>query len=262
MAYCMFIFTIVSILILGTIIGSLLSVIMIRTEKNEKGIVLGRSHCPQCHHCLGLTELIPVVSYIGLNGKCKHCHKHVPFYYPLLELLTGLIFVLLFLKFPFVEGVNISLPLLVDFILYAAYACILLLISFSDFLFFEFSVVFLVVGACLATVIAVYTQHFFTAGMLLNLVFVAVIFGGQIVLSKGKWLGTGDFYLALIFAIVLPFPIIIYNVFFSYIAGAIVAVLLILTGRAQKNTKIPFAPFLAFGNLLVLLLPSTLFFLG
>src|SRR3989338_3755849 len=78
--------------ILGTIWGSFLSVAVKRTPT-------GRSHCPKCKKELGSLDLIPIISYIMLRGKCRYCKKTIPLYYPGLEIICGLTFVLVYLKF-------------------------------------------------------------------------------------------------------------------------------------------------------------------
>ena len=74
--------------ILGTIFGSFLNVVIYRVPINES-IVHGRSHCPKCNHVLSPLELIPVISFIFLGGKCKECKTTISLRYPLIETLPG-----------------------------------------------------------------------------------------------------------------------------------------------------------------------------
>src|SRR3989344_3307701 len=76
-------------------IGSFLNVVILRLEKDE-GFVKGRSYCPRCRHQLMWLDLIPVVSYLFLQGSCRYCHKKISWQYPLVEIITGLIFLLIF----------------------------------------------------------------------------------------------------------------------------------------------------------------------
>lgn len=78
--------------ILWTIFGSFSTVLIERWHSWKWGIVMGRSECPQCHHTLSWQELIPIVSYIFQKGKCKNCKKHIPTFYPISEILMGIIF--------------------------------------------------------------------------------------------------------------------------------------------------------------------------
>lgn len=76
---------------LGLIIGSFLNVIVDRVSRGES-ILLGRSYCELCKKKLKWYDLIPLISFIMLSGKCRYCHKKLSFYYPSIELLTGILF--------------------------------------------------------------------------------------------------------------------------------------------------------------------------
>ena len=80
--------------IFGTIYGSFLNVLLWRLPEG-KGIG-GRSHCRDCHHQLAWSDLIPIVSFIILRGKCRYCHTKIHIRYPLVELTTGLVLGLFF----------------------------------------------------------------------------------------------------------------------------------------------------------------------
>lgn len=82
-------------LILGLLFGSLSTVLVDRWHSGKWGILMGRSECPKCQHLLWASELIPLFSYIFQRWKCKHCSTHIPFFYPLAEILMALIFTLL-----------------------------------------------------------------------------------------------------------------------------------------------------------------------
>src|SRR3989344_5301589 len=79
----------------GLCIGSFLNVVIYRIEK-EEGFVKGRSYCSHCKHTLSWADLVPVFSFIFLGGKCRYCHKKISVQYPLVEMLTGLVFLLIF----------------------------------------------------------------------------------------------------------------------------------------------------------------------
>ena len=86
--------------ILGINLGSFLNVCIIRYQ-NHESIVFGRSHCMSCQHQLGPLDLIPLFSWLFLKGKCRYCQKPISARYPIVEALTGLIFVFIFNKFMF-----------------------------------------------------------------------------------------------------------------------------------------------------------------
>ena len=84
--------------IFGTIVGSFLNVVINRYGKES---IAGRSYCPSCHHTLSAFELIPLLSFIFLRGKCRTCKTPISFQYPIVELLTSTLFSLSFIKFGF-----------------------------------------------------------------------------------------------------------------------------------------------------------------
>src|ERR1035437_5579006 len=102
--------------VFGLIIGSFLNVVILRL--NTKRSLGGRSACMSCMNKLSWYELIPVFSFLGLKGRCRNCKTKISIQYPLVELVTGLIFASLFLKFQYVFFLN---TLMFSFI-YAYYA--------------------------------------------------------------------------------------------------------------------------------------------
>src|SRR5690348_16576016 len=77
--------------IIGICIGSFVNVLIDRIAAG-KSVLFGRSQCDFCHHVLSPLDLIPVFSYVFLQGKCRYCHKKLSFQYPLVELCTGIAF--------------------------------------------------------------------------------------------------------------------------------------------------------------------------
>ena len=80
---------IIGLFILGTIFGSFYNVVGYRIPKGES-ILYPSSHCPKCNHELKAYELIPILSFVFLGGKCKKCKSKISFFYPIFELLTGI----------------------------------------------------------------------------------------------------------------------------------------------------------------------------
>jgi leader peptidase (prepilin peptidase)/N-methyltransferase len=78
----------------GAALGSFLNVLIDRLPKGEK--ITGRSHCDHCHHQLSWQDLLLIVSFFALGGKCRYCHKKLSWQYPMVEMITGLIFLLIF----------------------------------------------------------------------------------------------------------------------------------------------------------------------
>src|SRR5258708_39701481 len=87
-------------LVFGICVGSFLNVLALRSLE-EKSLISPRSHCPKCQHQLGLPDLIPILSYLMLGGKCRYCKAAISWHYPFIEFFTGLITVLLVNYFGF-----------------------------------------------------------------------------------------------------------------------------------------------------------------
>ena len=81
-----------SVFLFGLAVGSFLNCIIYRLETNQS-FVRGRSFCPYCHHILSWQDLIPLLSFLILKGKCRYCQRPISFQYPLIEMATGIIFV-------------------------------------------------------------------------------------------------------------------------------------------------------------------------
>ena len=85
-------------LIIGLCVGSFLNVVVLRGFSGES-IVLPPSHCPKCDHKLAWYDNIPVLSYLILRGKCRYCSEKISWQYPVVELVTGLVFAGIYFKY-------------------------------------------------------------------------------------------------------------------------------------------------------------------
>ncbi|MDF2866087.1 MAG: PppA [Clostridia bacterium] len=89
-----------NVFIIGTLFGSFFTLATYRVPRKQD-IVFKRSYCPSCEHELGFFDLIPVLSYLFVGGKCRYCKKKISIRYPLFEISNGLVFVCLYLLFKF-----------------------------------------------------------------------------------------------------------------------------------------------------------------
>lgn len=90
----------VYIFVIGLCIGSFLNVVVLRGFSGES-IVLPPSHCTKCDHKLAWYDNIPIVSYLLLRGKCRYCHDKISIQYPIVEIFTGIVFLLLYCKYSY-----------------------------------------------------------------------------------------------------------------------------------------------------------------
>jgi leader peptidase (prepilin peptidase)/N-methyltransferase len=113
--------SIITVILLGLVVGSFLNVCICRLPQ-EKSIVFPPSHCPKCEHKLMVPDLFPVISYLFLRGKCRYCGETISIRYPVVEILTSMLFLAVFLKF----GAGF------DFFFHAVFISILIAIAFTD----------------------------------------------------------------------------------------------------------------------------------
>ncbi|KKR05366.1 MAG: type IV prepilin leader peptidase PilD, leader peptidase (prepilin peptidase) / N-methyltransferase [Candidatus Peregrinibacteria bacterium GW2011_GWC2_39_14] len=247
---------------LGASLGSFLSVIIYRHKKNKKGILFGRSSCPKCGKTLAALDLIPVLSFVFTLGRCRNCKKRISPHYVLIELLTGVIFAMLYFQLPFLSFGTRALTFSLNntiFYIYGAIICVLLIgIFFYDLLYKEIPDMFTYTGIVLAILAGVANEithlqiNFPTPSikdMVYAVVFAFLIFEGQRILSKGKWIGLGDSILGFMMALVLGWQLFIAAVFIAYALGSIISILMMSFGKAGLKTAIPFGPFLVTGAL-------------
>lgn len=264
----------VIIFIFGAAIGSFLGVIVDRLRSNEP-IWKGRSHCDHCRHTLSIGDLIPLISFFLLGGKCRYCHKKLPWFYPLIELCTGITYVAIGLAvFHFSSYLFSQLYYQLLYLYYLTLVGALLVIFFTDLrdgiipfkaVGFAFIVAaiweFLLPGLPFTPLeiqlLGLHTDFF-------TLFFSALGTGGFFLciflVTKGKGMGFGDVVYAFLMGFLLGFPLILVGLYIAFVTGAIVSLLLIaLKKRKFRGGTIPFGPFLVFGTILCLLWGNAFF---
>ncbi len=239
-------FFVISIFIffLGLIFGSFLNCLIWRLYKGET--VLGRSYCPKCKKEIKWFDNIPVVSFFVLKKKCRFCNKKISWQYPLVEIITGLLFFLAF-YFNFINDFSI-IKLLLNLIL----ILILIIVFVFDWRWFLIPVQVLLVGGLLALVLNLFLgfsiyQIFFS--MLIGAGFFAL----QYIITRGRGIGEGDIWLGGFLGIAFPvLSQIIALIFLTYIIGGVVATILLLLGLKKMGSKLPLGIFLSTSALIIL----------
>jgi len=127
----MFYYYTVLLFLLGLIIGSFLSVVVERLEEDSSSIVTGRSRCPKCKKELKSYDLVPVLSFFILKGRCRYCKEKISSFYPTIEILTGLLFALLYARFAEVmTGTNFYLFMAIYIVVISVLVAILFFDAF------------------------------------------------------------------------------------------------------------------------------------
>lgn len=238
----------------GLIVGSFLNVVILRLHNGEK-IAAARSHCPHCGHKLAARDLWPLLSFVLLRGKCRYCQKKISWQYPLVELATAVLFVVI--TYNYIGGLGarvlfVSFPILFHWLRNLIFACVLLVIFVYDLkwsLILDRVTLPAMAFAFLANwYLGLGVKSLIIAG-LAGLAFFAV----QYFISKGKWLGGGDLRLGLLMGLMLGWPKIILAILLSYVIGAIISLGLILAGKKSMKSAIPLGTFLAIGTVIALM---------
>lgn len=215
----------------GLIFGSFTNVLIARIPAGES-IVTPPSHCPHCGHRLGVLDLVPVLSWLWLKGKCRYCRERIRPRYPLVELLTAALFIGVFLRW------GLSAWTLAGW----ALTVILVACSFIDLDEGIIPDVITIPGVILGLAVS-----FFTLGFLPAL-WGALAFGGVLflvaVISKGG-MGGGDVKLAAVIGSFTGLPGAVITLLLSSFLGAVFGIALMLMGRAGRKTPVKFGPFLA-----------------
>lgn len=224
---------------LGLCIGSFLNVVIYRLPEGRQ-VIFGRSFCPKCKRKILWYDNIPLLSFFILGRRCRYCKKPISWRYPLVEFLTGLLFIfgylshLSSLSFLFIAG------LIVIFFVDLDYQII------PDQIVFP-----LLVGTLVYYLIKNYKLSLITNYLPTGLGLGAFFYFLHKI-TKGKGMGLGDVKLAFLIGIFFGFPLAILALYLAFLTGAFVGVILILSRKVKFGQQIAFGPFLAFGTILTL----------
>jgi len=240
---------IIFVFVLGLCLGSFLNVLIDRLPKGEQ-VIGGRSYCDHCYKKLGFFDLIPLLSFLFLKGKCRYCGKKISFYYPLVELITGLCFL-------FILTISLE-PLIVKCLLLTVICC-LIVIFFTDL---KYGIIpdEPVVAGVLASVPLVLSASINNSAIplfrysgfqnLMTGTLTSASFFLLFLITRGRGMGLGDVKLAFLMGFLLGWPKIIVAIYLSFLTGALVGVILILIKKKKFGQTIPFGPFLVLGTLI------------
>lgn len=223
--------------------------------KAELSITKGRSMCPSCKHTLSALDLVPVVSWLALRGKCRYCKARIPDS-PIVELSTAVVFLVSYLLWPFeldAKGIFLLANWLLGVVILMA-----LLVYDARWMLLPNKLVFPLIG--LGALQTVVVATIFGGG----LEYVLSSIGGLLVaggifyvlfqLSKGSWIGGGDVKLGYALGLYLASPFLAFLVLFvASLLGLLAALPGIISKKVRFTSRIPFGPFLIVATMLVML---------
>ena len=233
------------IFVFGAIIGSFLNVVILRYNTGRS--VQGRSGCFSCGKKLQWSELVPIFSFLAQKGKCLTCKSSISWQYPLVEAITGLLFVAVFWR----EGLAPKI------IFYCTVVCLFLVLLVYDFRhnIIPNGFVYVISLLALARLFWLAPGHLPSAWELLAGPILFLPFFLLWWLSQGRWMGLGDGKLALAMGWLLGLSGGIAAVLLAFWAGLIVSIALLVASRKlTMKSEIPFAPFLILSTIAVYLL--------
>lgn len=231
--------------IFGAIVGSFLNVCILRLPK-EESIVWPGSHCPHCKSPIDFYDNIPVISYILLKGKCRHCRSSISFQYPLVEGITALTSLILFMKF----GPSLS------YLFYFLFVAALIVVTGID-LYYQIipdviSLPGIGVGLLASLMIPQITFWNSLIGILLgggSLFLVAAVYQW---LFKREGMGGGDVKLLAMIGGFLGWKAVILTILLGSLIGSIIGIMVMVVKGKDFKYAIPFGPFLSLGAVLSL----------
>lgn len=283
----MFVYYVIMFL-LGLSVGSFLNVVIFRLE-NGWNIVNDRSKCLHCRHVLNSIDLVPVLSFIALRGKCRYCGKKISLQYPIVEIITGIFFVIMFhYELTIINEFSIfNFQFILSLVYYLIIASGLIVIFVYDLKHYIIPDEVLAVSVVSAIAYYIFTDNtlqfmimsgfgsvyqFESGGdfwlgfsnmtefLLLNSIFLNRLFAASasftfffliVFFTKGRGMGGGDVKFGFLMGLIIGWPNITLAILLSFIIGSVIGVALVFTGKKGMKSMIPFGPFLVIGTLLM-----------
>lgn len=238
--------------VLGVFVGSIINATVLRTKAGLP--LMSRARCLTCVEPIAWFDLLPVVSYLALKGRCRRCSAAIEWQYPAVEAAMGLLFGLFALRIFLGWGV----PSFVDygeevvlFLRDALISVFLVIIFLYDFRFSvipdRFSIPALVVALLANIAMGAPGWSILLGGLALG-----SFFSIQFLASQGRWIGGGDIRVGMLMGFLLGLPIGIVALFLSYVFGAVGGVILLAARNRHLDSHVPFGTFLAAGTIVAM----------
>lgn len=239
-------FIVLLLFLIGASVGSFLNVLVMRFITRES-VIAARSRCPHCQKVLRWYELVPICSFIFLQGRCASCRATIAAQYPIVEFVTGVAFLSFLLPVDEFWWRNF-----IAFIIF----CLLVVLFLVDLKTFLLPDVYIM--ALTFTVLSLYALGYIDLS--LETAWATVAGSGFLLVlwaaTSGQGLGLGDVKLMIPLGLLFGLAGVVALLFSAFVAGGLVGIYLLLAKKASAKTPIPFGPFLTGIAMLFLLWPS------
>lgn len=244
--------------VMGLVIGSFLNVVIYRMVNNDSPL-RGRSYCDSCKKPIAWYDNIPLISFVLLKSKCRHCGNPIPWTYPAVEFLTGALFVWWYFIGSTFFRLSSKPFLVIQPMFWLFVGILLVMIFFTDLMYYIIpdSAVFL-----MTVLTFVYRLFLTNQGVMMgrdfqlalaSAIMASMFFLALFLLTRGKGMGFGDVKLAFPLGLLLGWPNTLVAVFLSFILGAVAGLVAMSIGKKKLKSQIPFGPFLVLGTFIALL---------
>ncbi|HXK40750.1 MAG TPA: prepilin peptidase [Candidatus Paceibacterota bacterium] len=257
------------IFLLGLVLGSFFNVIIFRFRRPAADVAFalsrgdkrddlnglqlrhwgGRSKCINCRSVIRWFDLVPVVSYFFLKGQCRECKSKISPLYPVVEISTAVILLLLFLNTPAVSYLTALNALIV---------LLLVLVVFLDICYFTIPDRILALLAIAAVGLKLLTGNADFPYLLISALGLTAFFAILFLVSKGRWIGLGDIKLIFLMGFLLGYPMGYVAIVSSVWLAAIFSVILLIQKKATAKTEIPFGSFLSVTTIIFIIFSNEL----
>jgi prepilin signal peptidase PulO-like enzyme (type II secretory pathway) len=241
--------------IIGASMGSFVGAMAWRYY-HRRGVVKERSECEYCHHVLSPLDLVPVVSWLYLRGRCRYCHKQIGATTLFIELGLGLAFLVSYLCWPF-GFMSYALILFILWLIGLVGLTFLLIYDARHYLLPDVVVLPLIALGIGMFVLRMLIEGTSTAhwvvGAILGLLPVSGVYGLLYLYSKGEWVGFGDVKLGIFMGLVLGWQGALLALVMSNFIGLLFVLPGMVQGKSSRKTQVPFGPFLIIATFIVFL---------
>ena len=245
---------IILLVLVGLALGSFINALIWRmhvnqTTKQKLSIANGRSMCPNCKHQLAWYDLIPVISWLTLGGKCRYCKKPISIQYPVVEIIFSALLVVSYLWWPYELGSLVSWVL---FSLWVVMLVLLVAMALYDIKWLELPTELIYLLGIVSTMfVGVMVVDQEKTQLLLSSVIGAIGLGGLFYIlyqvSKGGWIGGGDVRLGFVMGLFLGWQQALLGLSLAAYIGTLIVVVAVVVGKYKKRMKLPFGPLLITG---------------